>query len=362
MNSVVDNRPLYLQIYEDLEHKISTGEIRYMEQIPILPELCKQYGVSDAPVRRALDELARAGLVVRRRGRGQGTFATKKLAQTTLRVLLIASFDIYKGAIETCHEVSDLLAGIQDAAAELNCNVQQVSVGGFHQQTIPDADTGYLIIAMCEEEYALGARMATGQGAPYVLINPPSACVPCVRVDMEQGAFLGVNYLAQLGHQRIAYVGWTKSQWFAPRYEGYLRALRENEIDLDPNLTQQTDGIDANQDVAALNALMSLPEPPTAIFACSDYRALRILAHCKQLGISVPQDISICGYDNISEVASVKPALTSVYHPRREQGHASVELLNRLVHEHKIESIDKLIRPELIIRDSCAPARKTHRF
>ncbi len=358
MNNVVDSRPLYLQIYEDLERKISTGEIRYMEQIPILPELCSQYGVSDAPVRRALDELAREGLIIRRRGRGQGTFATKRLAQTTLRVLLIAGFDIYKGAIETCHEVSDLLAGIQDAAREANCKIQQVSLGGFDQQRLPDADTGYLIIAMCEEEYALGARMASGQGSPYVLINPPSNSGPCVRVDMERGAYLGANYLLQLGHKRVAYVGWTKGEWFAPRYEGYLKALNENHVAFDPSLVQISDGIDAVQDIDALNRLMALPNPPTAIFACSDYRALRLLAHCKKLGLSVPQDISICGYDNINEVECVHPGLTTVYHPRREQGQAAVELINQIVHRSPKIALEKLIRPELIIRESCAPARR----
>ena len=86
--------------------------------------------------------------IVKRRGRGQGTFAVKRLTQTTLRVLLLADFDIYKSAIETCHEVFDLLAGIQEAAAEVGAQVQQVSSRGFDSLPPAGADIGYLVIAM----------------------------------------------------------------------------------------------------------------------------------------------------------------------------------------------------------------------
>lgn len=130
------SEPLYLRIYRDLEDKISTGQIRYMEQLPILPDLCKIYGVSEAPVRRALDELAREGWVVKQRGRGKGTFAIKRLTRITLRVLLAGEFDLSQTPIEFSHEVFDFLAGIRDAARAQGCVVQQVAAQGLDRKSV----------------------------------------------------------------------------------------------------------------------------------------------------------------------------------------------------------------------------------
>jgi DNA-binding LacI/PurR family transcriptional regulator len=360
MKTDTEGVPLYQQIYRDLERKITTGQLRYKEQIPVLPDLCRQYGVSEAPVRRALDELARDGLIIRQRGRGKGTFVSKRLTpRATLRVLLLGEFDLYRSPIEACHEIFDVLAGIREAAREQGCRLQQVSVKGF--ESLPEAggDVGYLIIAQSGAGYRQGAAMAERHGAPYVLVNAPFAGVTSVRVDMEHGAFLGVNYLAQLGHSRIAYVGATEGEWFAPRYAGYSRALAENNLTVDPELVLQTGGVEPRQDEEALDRLLALPVPPTAVFACSDYRALHLLAHCKRRGILVPRHLSLCGYDGIGEAESVEPALTTVFHPRQELGRMAVLLLSSLLTgDTPPNGGDTVIEPSLIVRESCAWPRR----
>ncbi len=361
MPNSFDSPLLYQKIYQDIEKKIVTGELRYMEQIPVLPDLCKVYGVSEAPVRRAIDELSRAGLVVKRRGRGQGTFVIKRLIRATVRVLLLADFDIHRSTQAACHEVFDLMAGVHEAAREAGCEVQQVSREGFDHLPRAGVGTGYLVIAMSAREYRQGIALAESQSAPCVLLNPPSAeGKASVRVDMELGAFLGVNYLAQLGHRRIAYVGGVHSEWALPRLQGYRNALASNGLTADPALVRDTNGIDAEQDAVALDSLMALAEPPTAIFAGSDYRALHLLAHGKQRGIRVPQDLSLCGYDNISEVANIEPALTTVHHPLIELGKVGVELLlERLTAVSPMDApMDRLIKPQLMVRDSCASPRR----
>lgn len=214
------DQPFYRQIYEDLNQKIHTGQLRYMEQIPALPALCQEYGVSESPVRRAIDELARAGLVVKRRGRGQGTFVVKRLATITFRVLLVAGADLYRSTVAAYHEIFDLLDGIREATLAAGNEMQMVSLSGFDTLPPGGANTVYLVIAMTWEEYEQGARLAERSRTPCILVNPPRAGYPCVRVDMEQGAYLGTNYLAQIGHRQIAYVGSTESDWFLPESEG----------------------------------------------------------------------------------------------------------------------------------------------
>jgi DNA-binding LacI/PurR family transcriptional regulator len=278
------------------------------------------------------------------------------MERVTLRVLLIADFDIFRSAIETCHEVFDLLSGIRDAAAEFGCEVQQVSREGHEHLRKASNGTGYLIIAMSHAEFEEGVRLAGSQNAPCVLVNPGHGGQNCVRVDMEQGAFLGTNYLAQLGHRRIAYVGRTDTEWSEPRFAGYQRALALNGLPLDTELIREkSNGIDPQQDWNAMDELLALPQPPTAIFAASDYRALHLLSYCKRKGISVPEQLSLCGYDDISEVASVEPALTTVRHPRQELGRAAVELITRLLREGSRGAADTVIKPHLVLRESCAP-------
>ncbi len=351
---------IHKRIYDDLAGKITRGEISYKEQIPILPDLCTIYNASHVTVRRALEALERDGFVRRQRGRGKGTFAVKRTAQTTIRLLFVGESDVLRSPVELCHEVFDLIAGIREAAAAQNAMVQTISPTSFDSVTLSESQrgtVGYLILAMDWAGYCEGVQLAARDSAPCVLVNPPLPGYPCVRVDMDEAAFLGVGNLARLGHTRIAYVGGVRSDWSGPRWSGYRRALASHGLDYDPALVQETDGATRQQDGQALDTLLALPDPPTAIFASSDYRALHLMSHCRHIGLSVPGDLSLCGYDNISEAADVSPALTTVHHPRLEQGQEAVALLLDLLSDGKSENLDRRIRPHVVDRESCAPPR-----
>ena len=354
-----ETTPLYRRIYLDLQRKITAGEIGNGEQLPILPDLCRLYGVSEAPVRRALEDLSREGYIVKRRGRGQGTFAIRRMvASLTVRVLLLADFDLSRGAIEGYHEIFDILAGIRDAAAERGGMVQQVSTDGWTSLSAPDSTTGYIVIAMNVQGYNKGAALAQSHDAPYVLANSPGPGAATVRVDMEQGAFLATDYLAGLGHRRIGYVGGMRGAWSAPRFAGYRRALQQHGIVPDDRYAVLTNGVDTDADTRALNDLLALPDPPTAIFASSDYRALHLLTHARNRGLQVPRDFSLCGYDDIAEAATIEPPLTSVYHPRYDLGQRAVRLLVDLLSGTTPEGVtDIVLTPTLLVRGSCAPPR-----
>ena len=351
--------PLYRRIYLDLQRKINAGQIANGEQLPILPDLCRRYGVSEAPVRRALDDLSREGYVVKRRGRGQGTFAIRPtVAPLTVRVLLIADFDLSRSPIEGYHEIFDILAGIRDAAAERGGAVQQVSTGGWTSLSSPNSTTGYLVIAMNAEGYDKGAALAQSHGAPCVLLNTPGPGAATVRVDMEQGGVLAADYLIGLGHRRIGYVGGMHGAWSAPRFAGYQRALYQHNIAPDARYAVLTNGVDTDADTRALNDLLALPDPPTAIFASSDYRALHLLTHARSRGLQVPRDFSLCGYDDIAEAATIEPPLTTVHHPRYGLGRRAVGLLADLLGGSTPKGgTDIVLAPSLAVRASCAPPR-----
>lgn len=354
------SRPHYRRIYEDIARRILSGELGFGAQLPLLPELCAQYGVSEAPIRRALDELARAGLIVRQRGRGKGTFVHKRIAPPTILRVLLIGFDLSRSVIEAYHEIYGLLDGVRRAAAIHGCVVQTVGEDALASlaPTPKDVRLGYLVLSQTPEKYDTQGAIAAAH-APCVLFNTPHS-IPgrwTISVDIEEGAFLGTEHLASLGHQRIAYVGQTQSGWFAPRYTGYQRALHAHGLPLDETLVRETSGLSAGEDAAALDALLALPKPPTAIFACSDYRALHLLNHAQnRLGLSVPGNLSLCGYDDINTCETVSPTLTSVYHPLSEQGEAAVEMLLSLLDDAPPpKEMHRVITPKLRVRKSSAP-------
>jgi DNA-binding transcriptional regulator YhcF (GntR family) len=348
------------RIYEDLAGKISRGDIAYGEQLPVLPELCEIYDTSQMTVRRALEELERNGFIQRQRGRGKGTFAIKRNFQASIRLLFVNHQEVLRSPIEYHHEAFDLIAGVREAAAGENVAVHTVVPSTFDSISPPNTQTGavgYMIIAMDWTAYIEGVRLANQHQAPFVLLNAPNPGFPCVRVDIEEAAFLAVQHLAQLGHRRIAYVGCQKNEWFSPRWEGYRRALTTYGLPYDPSLFYYTDGVDPKKEEAALNHLLALSEPPTAIFTSTDYRAFNLMNCCRKLGISIPEDLSLCGYDNIAGTADVIPSLTTVHHARLEQGKEAVSLLLDLMYSGKSEKLDRLIKPYVVERDSTAPPK-----
>ncbi len=349
---------LHQRIYDDILQKINTGEFRYLEAIPALPDLCKLYGVSEAPVRKALDELAHAGFVLKKRGKGRGTIVTKRLTEYTVRTLLVADVERQYSAIETYHEVLEIMLGIVSGAKQHGCRLEQISMSGFHNVPPADASTGYVVLAMSWNEYMQGLQLAESQRSPCVLVNAPGAGYPSVRVDMERGAYVATNYLVQLGHKRIAYVGRNDTEWSRPRFDGYVRACKEAGIELDPALVKRTNGVLQDEDWNALDELMGLTNRPEAIFATSDYRAMHLLARCKQVGINVPQELSICGYDDISESTSIQPALTTVQHPRYELGELAVEMLVSMMDGLPNASDERVVQPQLKMRDTCTTPRR----
>jgi LacI family transcriptional regulator len=344
-------------IYLDIERKIMTGEIRFMEQLPTLQGLCDLYGVSEAPIRRALDALSRNGMIEKRRGRGKGTVVIKRMVPTTIRVLMMLGGYGPKSPIESYHEIFELVAGIREAAQERGyCRLQIVSPDSFDSLPPADSSTGYLVIGFDVGDFHTGVALAESHGSPVVSVNTPEAggLTAKVRADTQYGAYVAVSYLAQLGHRSIAHVGGTSTAWHGARLDGYRQALEEYGLPFRPELVRTTNGVDADYDANALSELLSVESPPTAIFASSDYRALHLMDACRQRRLMVPEQISICGYDDISESADVYPSLTSVHHPCRDLGRIAVDRLYDLIHK-KAKPSDVVVRPHLVVRESCAP-------
>ena len=192
---------------------------------------------------------------------------------------------------------------------------------------------------------------------PIVAVDPhtgPSA-LPTVVADNLQGARLGVEHLLALGHRRIGTVtGRPDLLSGALRERGYREALAAGGIPVEEELLQPA-GFDPRRAGAAARALLTLPEPPTAIFAANDLSALAVLEVAAELGLEVPGRLSVVGFDNVPESAQTHPPLTTVEQPIRRMGHDAVVTLVSLIAGEEPARTHTTLDTTLVVRGSTAP-------
>jgi DNA-binding LacI/PurR family transcriptional regulator len=187
-----------------------------------------------------------------------------------------------------------------------------------------------------------------------------------VSVDNQQAACLATGHLLSLGHRRIGLVtGPLRTVSRLSRLEGYRNCLLKAGIEPDPDLIWEQalesgwgdiEGIELGQRGA--RELLSQPEPPTALVAINDMDALGAYVGARDLGLHVPEDVSIVGIDDIMLAEAVDPPLTTVRQPLAEIARTAVECLIACIEgKHTGQPQHITLPPELIVRRSTAQPR-----
>lgn len=173
-------------------------------------------------------------------------------------------------------------------------------------------------------------------------------------IDNVKGGEMITEYLIGLGHRRIAFVGGIKeSCTFADRSAGYKNALRKHNIEIDENLIYIC-GYRKKDGSNALRTMIKKSDMPTAIFAINDLVALGVIKAAEELGISIPDDISLAGFDDIPYASLPKIRLTTVLQPKDNIGRESVRILFEKLENKDIHTgLQRIIQPELKIRSTC---------
>jgi len=218
---------------------------------------------------------------------------------------------------------------------------------------------GVLIAPFGAEDEALAAIRATK--LPAVLVNSTveDPALSSVGADNVQGGYLATAHLLALGHQRIGFLGDAHTvRSCRERLAGYRRAHREVGVADAPDLVMEDlAGMEAVS--AAVQRLLALARPPTAVVAVNDQFAIACLQALNLLGRRVPDDIALVGYDDIPVAAWLSVPLTTVAQPKEEQGRLAADVLI----DH-IEDVDTPVRrvilqPRLVVRRSSGAPRTT---
>jgi LacI family transcriptional regulator len=203
-------------------------------------------------------------------------------------------------------------------------------------------------------------RMLHEEQFPYVVLDHHGFddFSPTVTATNWQGAFDATNYLLDLGHTRIGFIMGAQDLSSAnERFQGYQDALSQRGIAFEPELTAPGQFHRA-EGYQAAKKLLSLEQPPTAIFAANDMSAFGAMDACRDAGLTIPQDISIIGFDDVPSAATIYPPLTTVHQPIYDMGRMATQLLTRLIQDPVRPSERVVVDTQLVIRQSCQPPKR----
>lgn len=252
-------------------------------------------------------------------------------------------------------------------SVDLELSKEGYNLAIFPTHGFPEKETWYVnrvinghvdgLIIMLPQNLSQYLSILKTQRIPYVLLDSERADPesPIISTTNWQGAYDATRYLIELGHRRIGHVLGLETRLSASeRREGYHAALLDNNLALDPTLVQPGQ-FQIDMGYEATRKLLSLPNPPTAIFAANDASALGVLKAADELGIRVPDELSVVGFDD-QENAELA-GLTTIHVPIALVGRLAARALIDRVRNPDAEPTRVTVATSLVIRKTCAPPR-----
>ena len=264
--------------------------------------------------------------------------------------------NIQKGATQACRErgyhlvaepldIEGAVGAVEgDLSAEVERALERLPVDGAIL-TPPLCDNGSVVTAL--------QRLKI----PYVPVAPISSHgnVAIVQMDDVKASKEMTQYLISLGHKKIAFIKGHPQHSATPRrFEGFREAMRKAELDIKPDYIQSGD-YHYRSGIAAAEALLELEDPPTAIFASNDDMAAGVISVANRLGISVPNALSVGGFDDTPLARILWPQLTTVRQPIEQLGFAAAKLL---IAKDLGEDEVRTLEHDLIVRGSTGPCAR----
>jgi LacI family transcriptional regulator len=306
-------------------------------------------GVSDTQRAEILRLLDAAGY--RRRGRSQGQRRPAHLIDVVVR------------GIDTTW-ATQVLLGAEEEAARVGTGIVVTVTHGR------DLGTRRWVTALAQRRtdglILVASRLSTGIDAelaklriPYVMVDPigqPALDVPVVGATNFAGGLAATEHLLGLGHRRIGIITGPRSlNCSLERLDGYRAALGRAGITPDDHLVRFGDFLPGGGEREA-RALLHLKDRPTAIFAGSDYQAFGVYQAARDLGLAIPDQLSVVGFDDMPICQWLAPPLTTVHQPVEEMAREATRILIDMTYRDIQPSLPKLeLATSLVVRASAAP-------
>jgi DNA-binding LacI/PurR family transcriptional regulator len=261
-----------------------------------------------------------------------------------------------------------ILMGIDEVARRENYRVVFEFISPMDSQAVSHwerSSTAGLIILGGGDLSPQWVQAAVESRLPVIMVDHfvPGLELPAIVPDNFAGAYTATQYLLEMGHERIGFIRGPSKYWtLGERHAGYMLAMQRAGLALDPQLVPPRVSHGEEKGFGEMQLLLDLPVPPTAVFAVSDKTAIGAYRAVAERRLSIPNDISIVGFDDIEEARVLQPALTSVQVSGEVMGRVAVERLFSLIElpeqDSMVSSIKWTIPTKLIRRGSVRDLRK----
>ena len=355
----------YAQIVGKLRERILSGEFANGTRIPTEFEIAQRYHVSRGTVRQALSELAHEGLL--ERIQGSGTFVRYSAPTQEQPGLLSVQKSVGVILDEAGDELNiKILLGLEQAVkprgyqlifafSENNAQIQTRNIARLRPIT-----AGLVIFPISDTPFDHTIAQLKADDFPFVLVDRYLSELDSDYVvsDNRGGGYRATEHLVILGHTRIGFAyshaGGILTTSVRDRWEGYRKALYEYNRSYDESLIFHHVFTSADQSSSIYEEILRRPDRPSAIFAVNDEVALNFIKAASKLGLRVPDDLAVVGFDNLSYAEHLSVPLTTIVQQGTEIGlHAGTLLINRIEGQVIGEPKHIELPTNLIVRQSC---------
>lgn len=350
----------YEIVEEGIKGKILSGEYQVGDKLPTETELMQKYAVSRYTVRRAIGDLENEHFVYRIQGGGMyvNDWQSAKATETTSNRML---------GIITTHIANYIFPNIISGADQIiSDNGYAMLLANTHNDpqrerksliTMLDSNVAGLIIEPTQSTLQ-SPNMDLYQkihelNLPVVFINAKYNAIDGVSVTTDdQGAIEKLtNYLMDQGHERILGVFQVDDVQGVNRMNGFINAYQAHpQITLKSNIVMYRSTDPIKEVLAQVEQHIRTDKRPTAIVCYNDQLAIQVIDLVKSMDLSIPDDISITGFDDYQLGRYMDPAITTMVHEKERMGHDAARLLINMIEKEPAESI--MYDPELIVRNS----------
>lgn len=258
----------------------------------------------------------------------------------------------------------EIMKGVNRAIAESNSDLLVYTTGEIYKEGTVSREQYYVSLlnsSLTDGVIIVASAAATFiTDAPIIAVDPHhiNPNYPSVQGTNYQGALDAMEHLILLGHKRIGFIcGRPEIGSGVRRLEGYREALTQAGIPIDEDLIVEGDFTTPSGN-RGTKLLMSLENPPTAIFASNDQTAIGVYQAAEELGLQIPDDLSVIGFDNITEANYL--GLTTIDQKLSEMGYEAMQMLFDLIAKHPLVNKIKKIPTRLIVRNSCKSIDVVH--
>ncbi len=363
---------LHRQLTSDMRNSILHGRLSAGARLPTDQELAVEYQLSRDIVRQALALLADEGLIERIQGRG--TFvcqipasltpvSASPVVQEQKQIGLLLSSSLRKWG----ESLQDIMGGVEQAARLHGYTVSIYYAEEGKEQQAQDIArvtangiAGLIICPLTNVGDADAIRQLQAARFPLVFVDRyiPGLVVDYVGADNKSGGYRGTEHLIILGHRRIGFLyleeeGLENTSSVKERWQGYSEALHKYGVAYDPSLLHNDVNPGEGNVSPSIYEFLQRPDRPSAIFAVNDIVALDVMQAAHALGLRIPQDLALVGFDNERFASRLSPPLTTIAQPFFDIGlRAATLLLSRI---EGLSTVSRRIElpVNLIIRESC---------